>query len=145
VAIGIIGGKTPANVGTLWRTAHSFGAAYVFTVGARYDRQPSDTSDATKHVPLMAYADLVDFAEHLPHDVTLVGIECGDDASRPPKPLATFPHPERAVYFLGAEDTGLPTVSQTLCDTLIAIPGDLCLDVAVAGSIVLYDRIRGTR
>jgi hypothetical protein len=37
--IGIIGPKTPENVGTLWCTAHALGAAWIFTVGHRYSRR----------------------------------------------------------------------------------------------------------
>lgn len=36
--IGIESAKTPANVGGLWRSAHAFGAAFIFTIGARYPR-----------------------------------------------------------------------------------------------------------
>ena len=37
--IGIVNTKTEANIGTLWRSAHAFGASFIFTVGRRYRRR----------------------------------------------------------------------------------------------------------
>ena len=34
--IGIENGKAEVNLGTLWRSAHIFGAVFLFTVGRRY-------------------------------------------------------------------------------------------------------------
>jgi hypothetical protein len=47
-AVGVDQPKCEINIGTLWRTAHILGAAYLFTIGKRYRRQPSDT---TKRCP----------------------------------------------------------------------------------------------
>lgn len=56
--------------------------------------------------------------------------------------LVDFEHPKRAVYLLGAEDNGL---SKEIMDApwkkVVYIPGRVCLNVASAGSIVLYDRV----
>lgn len=132
--IGIIGSKTPANVGTLWRSAGNMNAAFIFTVGKRYPKQASDTIKAWKHIPLYEVGDFVDLP--LPSDCKLIGVEQDPKA----KPLPEFTHPERAVYLLGAEDHGLPEEIRGACDTLVEIPSLRCLNVAVAGSIVLYDR-----
>ena len=35
--VGIVGGKNEANQGTLWRSAYQLGAAFTYTVGARFD------------------------------------------------------------------------------------------------------------
>src|SRR4051812_2198702 len=103
--VGIVGGKSPENLGGLWRSAHAFGADYLFTVGARYPRRCcTDTSDATKHVPLFEFDNFIDFmAGGCPANVEIVGVELTPNA----KPLESFTHPERAVYALGAEDRGL--------------------------------------
>ena len=34
--IGVVGGKTAANQGTVWRSAYQLGAAFTFTIGARF-------------------------------------------------------------------------------------------------------------
>lgn len=141
--IGIVAGKTPENIGGLWRSAHAFGAAFIFTVGHRYpDRfQPTDTTRAARHIPLLEYGDPSDLIARLPRDAKLVGVECDDGNGYAPAPLPEFGHPERAVYLLGAEDRGIPQDVLGRCDQLVHIPGRYCLNVATAGSIVLYDRM----
>ena len=136
--IGIFHPKTEMNVGTLWRSAHLYGAAFIFTVGQRYKKQPTDTSKAWRHVPLVNYASLDDLVEHLPHATELIGVELDERA----KPLHEFRHPETAVYLLGAEDHGLSREAIERCHRLVQVPtiGANSLNVATAGSIVLYDR-----
>jgi tRNA(Leu) C34 or U34 (ribose-2'-O)-methylase TrmL len=141
--IGIASAKTPANVGTLWRSAHAFGAAFIFTIGARYPAayQPTDTTKASRHVPLYNYVDRTAFLQSVPSGASIVGIEYGSDAVWSPVTLPDFTHPERAVYLLGAEDRGIPSDLQAECESLIYVPTDYCLNVAVTGSMVLYDRL----
>lgn len=137
--IGIAAGKSPENVGGLWRSGHALGASFLFTVGARYPKRlPMDTTDAAKHVPLYAYEGAAHFlGAGVPADAELVGVEITPDA----RSLVTFEHPERALYVLGAEDRGLPLDILTRCRRVIAIPSTYCLNVATAGSIVMYDRL----
>lgn len=140
--IGIYHPKTEHNVGTLWRSAHLYGASFIYTIGPRYRKQVTDTSKAWRHVPLVNYASLDDLIEHLPHATQLVGVELDDRA----KLLHEFKHPETAVYLLGAEDHGLPRDVMTRCHRLVQVPtlGSNSLNVATAGSIVMYDRhVRG--
>jgi len=132
--IGIEHGKSEANLGTLWRSAHSLGAAFVFTIGRRYQQQASDTTKAWRHLPLYHYATINDLV--LPYSCPLIGIELDAQAM----PLARFWHPPRAIYLLGAEDVGLSKATRTRCHRLVQLPGAYCLNVAVAGSIVLYHR-----
>lgn len=135
--IGIENAKTKTNIGTLWRSANIFGAAFIFTVGKRYKEQKSDTPKTTRHLPLLHYSTIEDMHDHLPHDSTLVGIEMHERAS----PLSLTTHPERAVYLLGAEDYGLTPEAVDLCSQLIYLPGGRSMNVSVAGSIVMYDRV----
>lgn len=132
--IGIVGSKTPANVGTLWRSAGNLGAAFIFTVGKRYPKQASDTIKAWKHIPLFEVDEFDELP--IPRDCQVVGIEQTERS----KPLPQFVHPERAIYLLGAEDQGLSLELMAQCESLVEIPSEYCLNVAVAGSIVLYDR-----
>lgn len=133
--IGIYHPKTTENVGTLWRSAHNFGADFIFTVGARYYKQPSDTTKAPRHVPLYHYSDMADLKSHMPLGAELVFVE-QSEASVDLKP---FHHPETAVYVLGAEDYGVPE-EEMRGHRRVSIDTPLCINVAVAGSIVLYDR-----
>lgn len=131
--------KTGVNVGTLWRSALVNGAAFVGTVGARYTRQCSDTPGTSNHLPLVHYTDLNDLIEHLPHGCPLVAVELDDLA----KPLPQFTHPRQACYLLGAEDHGLPSTILQRCHYIVQVPTvrDWSMNVAVAGSIVMYDRL----
>lgn len=135
--IGIEHTKTTVNIGTLWRSANIFGASFIFTIGKRYKNQASDTMQTPRHIPLFDYLTFDEFYRNIPVDCKLIGIELTKNS----KEIQTFKHPERAVYLLGAEDNGLSKSALNNCQELIQIPGDYCLNVAVAGSIVLYDRI----
>jgi tRNA G18 (ribose-2'-O)-methylase SpoU len=135
--IGIFHSKSTVNVGTLWRSAYNFDIDFIFTVGRRYDRQPSDTLNTPKHIPLFRYRDLSDLIAHLPFGCTLVGVELHENAQM----LPFFTHPKQACYLLGAEDFGLSKEALEKCHKLVQIPHAFnCLNVATAGSIVLYDR-----
>ena len=135
--IGVYHPKKAVNVGTLWRSAHALGAAGIFTIGRRYDRQASDTTAAFRHVPLTHYATVDDLRDHLPFGCPLIGVETTGDV-----PSAAYAHPERACYLLGSEDHGLPPDVLAACHAVLRLPGAYCLNVAVAGSLVLYDRMR---
>jgi tRNA G18 (ribose-2'-O)-methylase SpoU len=135
-AIGIEGPKTEANVGTLWRSAVCLGADFIFTVNHRYQRQASDTVAAWRNIPLFQYEDADDFRQHRPFDVPLIGVELTDEASS----LERFVHPERALYLLGPEDGTLSPKMQRQCQSIVRFQSSYCLNVASAGTVVLYDR-----
>lgn len=130
--------KSITNVGTLWRSAFLYNAAFLGTIGARYAKQPSDTPNAANHIPLVQYDDLDDLKRHLPHNCPLVGVELTEHAPQ----LHQFAHPPRAVYLLGAEDHGIPPALLAQCHQVVQIPTvrDWSMNVAVAGSIIMYDR-----
>lgn len=137
-AIGIENGKTAQNIGSLLRAANLYDAAFVFTIGKRYERQCSDTMSTPLHLPLFSFASIDDLHAHLPYSTPLVGIELTPQAS----PLSSFVHPERACYLLGAEDHGLSKAAMDACHQFVQIetPKPYSMNVACAGSIVLHDR-----
>ena len=134
--IGIQNGKTPENLGVLWRTAQNLGASFIFTIGNRYAKQASDTHDAVKAIPYFQYETFEDFFKNLPKGARLVGVELNDKAEY----LEDFHHPRRCVYLLGAEDNGLSKQAIENAHFLVKFKSQFSLNVAVAGSIVLYDR-----
>ncbi len=134
--IGIENSKTAANLGTLWRSAYCLGASFVFTIGDRYRKQATDTVQSWKHVPFWRFSDVADFHSHLPYDCQVIGIELRADAQR----LETFSHPERAIYLLGPEDGSLSEGALAVCQQVVAFDSAYCLNVASAGTVVLYDR-----
>ena len=140
--IGIYAPKMPVNVGVLWRSAQLLGADWIFTIGARYKRQPSDRYNAAKHLPLMSFDNRDQFRaflDTLPRSVQLVGVELCPPISFS---IGRWRHPERAVYLLGSEDDGLPTYMRDWCQPIIHLPGERSMNVAMAGTIVLYDRLQ---
>lgn len=135
--VGIYHGKTPANVGTLWRSAFQMGASGIFTIGRRYPKQASDTVQAYRHIPLRDFATFDDFLAAQPYDCQLVAVEMGGT------PLSSFTHPERCIYLLGAEDHGLPAEVLAKCQRRVSLPSirTNSFNVSVAGSLVMYDRM----
>lgn len=134
--IGIQHGKTPDNLGVLWRSAQNMGASFIFTVGKRYAKQACDTHKATKSIPYFHYDNFDEFYSNLPKGAMLVGVELDELAV----PLETFEHPRCCVYLLGAEDHGLTKNAIEKSHHLVKFDTPLSVNVAIAGSIVMYDR-----
>lgn len=135
--IGIENPKFKENYGTLFRSAHIFGADFIFIIGTKFKPQHSDTTGSYKHLPVYSYENFTDFYNHLPHKSKLVGVELTDSS----KDLQKYIHPKRAIYLLGSEKEGISKDALSKCDELVQIPGEYSLNVSVAGSIVLYDRL----
>lgn len=135
--IGCLHMKNEENYGTLFRSAQILGASFIFLIGAKFKRQSSDTNKSWRSMPLFEYKDFADFNAHRPFDCPLVGIELLPDAI----PLAQFSHPPQACYLLGSEEHGLTKEALQACQQIIYLPGESSLNVAAAGSIVLYDRV----
>ena len=136
--IGIERVSKPMNLGNLYRTAHGFGASFIFTIDAdcSVGVAKSDTSRAPEHLPLYRFETPADLA--LPKGCALVGVELVDEAVD----LPSFRHPHRAAYMLGPERGALSAELLARCDLLVRIPTAFCLNVATAGAIVMYDRVR---
>lgn len=126
------------NLGNLMRSAHAFGASFTFTVGATYRalEAHADTSKTQLHLPHYNWATLDDIS--LPGGCKLVGIELLDEAID----LPSFRHPLRAAYVLGPELGSLSPQLLERCDYVVKIPTSFCVNVAMAGAIVMYDRVK---
>ncbi len=125
------------NLGNLMRSAHGFGASFTFTVGATYQalEARADTSKGQFHLPHYNW-DTLD-AMALPQGCQLIGIELIDEAID----LPSFRHPMRAAYVLGPEAGSLSPDLVSKCDYVVKIPTRFCVNVAMAGAIVMYDRL----
>lgn len=142
-AIGIEGVSKAGNMGNLIRTAHGFGAAFVFTIAPKLKNRDaaelaiylSDTSKTPDHVPFYEYQRLEDVI--LPQGCQLVGVEITDQAVDMP----SFRHPLKAAYILGSEMFSVSKETLKKCDHVIKIPTKFSLNVATAGAIVMYDRL----
>lgn len=136
-AIGVYHTKTEYNIGTLMRSAKCFGANLVFTIGRRYKPQVTDTCKTYRSIPYINYIDWDDCKKHLPFRWVPIAVELCDKA----KPIKNFIHPKSAIYLLGPEDGSIKKEIIEQCAYCIQIPTTHCLNVATAGSIVMYDRI----
>ena len=126
------------NLDNLMRSAHGFGASFTFTVGATYQalEAKADTSKGQLHVPHYNWKTLNDLI--LPEGCKMVGVELVDDAID----LPSFRHPLRAAYVLGPEQGSLSPPLLERCDYVVKIPTHFCINVAMAGAVVMYDRVK---
>jgi tRNA G18 (ribose-2'-O)-methylase SpoU len=126
------------NLGNLMRSAHGFGASFTFTIGATYNalEAAADTSKGAQHLPHYNWPGLDSMA--LPQGCTLVGVELTEDAID----LPSFRHPLRAAYVLGPERGSLSPELMARCAFIVKIPTVFCINVAMAGAVVMYDRVR---
>jgi tRNA G18 (ribose-2'-O)-methylase SpoU len=127
----------PMNLGALMRTAHAFGAGFIFSVAA--DRnlkaaQIADTSKSYSQMPYYQWDRLEDIV--LPHGCQLVGVELTEDAVE----LPVFRHPPQAAYILGPEKGSLSSQALARCAHIVKIPTRFCINVSLAGALVMYDR-----
>ncbi len=136
-AIGIEGASKPMNMGNLIRSGHAFGASFIFTVNAHYRVREahSDTSNTPDSVPWYDWENCDAMA--LPAKCQLVGVELIDAAIA----LPSFRHPRRAAYVLGPERGSLSPEMLARCSHVIQIPTSFCINVQIAGAIVMYDRM----
>lgn len=136
--VGIHGVSKPMNVGNLVRTAHAFGAGFVFLIDPYVDMDAigaSDTSATAESLPLYTFDSIEQLV--LPRGCRLVGIEFLADAVE----LPSFRHPRRAAYLLGPELDSLAPGVLARCDHVVRIPTRFCVNLATAGAMVMYDRV----
>jgi tRNA G18 (ribose-2'-O)-methylase SpoU len=139
--IGVEGISKGQNLGNLVRSAHAFGASFFFTVAPEVDVREvreSDTSKAWENLPFFEYDDTNEF--QLPKKCPLIAVEFTDDSIE----LPSFKHPKAAAYILGAEMGNVSPAMMERADHVIKIPMQFCINVGVAGAIVMYDRLIST-
>ena len=136
--IGAQGISKPMNLGALMRTANAFGASFVFSVDAGRrirDAYKSDTSRSAGNVPYYQWDAIAQM--NLPHGCRLVGIELTPDGVELPR----FRHPRAAAYVLGRERGDLSGEMLARCEHVVKIPTRFCINVSLAGALVMYDRM----
>ena len=136
--VGVEGLSKPLNLGALFRSAHAFGADYLFTVASPVGFKSvgrADTSESWKQLPYYAFDSVAQM--QLPKGCCIVGVELVDDAVE----LPSFRHPLQAAYVLGRERGSLTPEMQGRCTHVVRIPTKFCVNVGIAGAIVLYDRM----
>jgi tRNA G18 (ribose-2'-O)-methylase SpoU len=135
--IGAKGISKPMNLGNLTRSAHAFGASFIFLVDAHYTARSalSDTSQAERQLPLYRFDAVEDLV--LPKGCVVIGVELVNEATL----LPSFRHPLNAAYVFGPERSPLSSAMVARCDHVVRIPTRFCINLAAAGAIVMYDRM----
>jgi tRNA G18 (ribose-2'-O)-methylase SpoU len=114
----------------------------LYTIGGRYKSHSADTLNVPARIPLIELDDWNSFAMWAaPKAAVWVAIEMGGT------PLSDFVHPRNAIYILGSEDHGVPKSVIRGCREVVSLDSELygSYNVAVAGSIVMYDRMTKMR
>ncbi|CAH9065080.1 hypothetical protein PSECIP111951_03624 [Pseudoalteromonas holothuriae] len=135
--IGLTNPKSPSNVGAVMRAAGCYGVNSVFYTGKRFDNARKFTTDTKKvyqNIPLIGTPSLADM---LPLGATPVAIELIEGA----KPLTEYTHPKSAFYLFGPEDGSLDKGTLKLCQDVIYVPTQGCMNLAATVNVVLYDRL----
>lgn len=135
--IGIYGNKNQINIGLLLRSAAIFGNDFIFTIGEPYRYQKADVTRSHLNIPTINFESFDQLKRSIHPNCELIAIEMAPKAQF----LHDFIHPERAMYLLGAEDTGIPEHILKECKHIVKLPGRISLNVGITGSIVLYDRL----
>ena len=131
--IGLYNPKNSANVGAALRAAHCLWADMVAIQGRRFQRVPTDTTKAWRHMPLIQTNDLRSI---IPYACVPVAVEIVPGAYD----LAIYHHPERAFYVFGPEDGSIPASALAWCREVVQIPTRYCLNLGATVNVVLYDR-----
>lgn len=135
--VGVDGISKPMNLGNVSRIANAFDASFFFTLNAKvkFSDAESDTSRAQKSMPYYQFAAIEEF--RLPAGCKLVAVEITEDAIELPR----FRHPLRAAYVFGAERLSISPAMLARADYTVKIPMKFSINVGMAASIVLYDRL----
>lgn len=128
----------PGNVGALLRSADALGPAFVCLSSGCAD--PTGAKALRASMGAVFRVPVGDFDEASGRRVGLV--------AHGGVPLAEADLPGRVCFVLGAEREGLPDDVAAQCDELVTIPlapGAESLNVATAGALALYERLRQSR
>lgn len=136
--IGLYECKDDKNLGAVLRAAHAFNASFVAFSGKleipSHCVLKTDTSRAVKQIPTFKTDDLL---IHQPLGASLVCVELTDHATS----LIPFNHPQQAYYIFGPENGSIPDSIIKKSNLVIKIPTVICLNLAAAVNVVLYDRL----
>jgi tRNA(Leu) C34 or U34 (ribose-2'-O)-methylase TrmL len=125
------------NVAGVARATGCFDADYMATIGTNYEHHPASVGHE-RHTPIWQFDRFGTLCESMPHDTEIVAVDFNDNAT----PLSEFQHPERAMYVLGEEGPGFQQYPGVLndADETVYMEAEYCMNVAVAGNMVLRDR-----
>jgi tRNA(Leu) C34 or U34 (ribose-2'-O)-methylase TrmL len=122
------------NFSSLLRTAYNFDCDFICTVENRYHRLKADTVNCRKHIPIFHFPNWDSFLTIYPKECALISLEVNNSID-----LKKFSHPRNAIYIFGPEKGSLPDFILN-ATSKVAIDTNRCLNLAICGGIVMYDR-----
>lgn len=144
IMIGLHQAKDPTNLANVKRSISCYGGGTVMVTGKRMlhaldteERLPRPLRDRRYDNVKIDVSGRDDFI--FPQGVVPVAIEVSGSQN-----LAFFEHPKDAMYIFGPEDGSIPPQILRKCHHVVVIPTLHCLNLAVAVSTVLYDRMSKT-
>jgi TrmH family RNA methyltransferase len=144
VVLVLDGVQDPGNLGTLARSASAFGCDALICLPGTVDpwnpKSVRGSAGAVFRRPVVG-AEVEELGEWLDrHGYLLVGADAAGDSVRAAE------LPQRVALVVGNEGAGLGEDARSRCGRLVSVPmpgGTESLNVAVAGSILLYELTRG--
>ena|SRR3990167_10812929 len=136
IAIGVMNPKYEVNVGGILRSMGCFEADLLVIEGKtnkKLLKLNSDTQKAWRIIPMIFCDDL---QSAIPYDSIPIAVEILPEATC----ITNFHHPKSAFYIFGGENKTLTNNTISWCKHTIKIPTKYCLNLAMAVTIVLYDR-----
>ena len=143
IIIGLHQAKDPANLSNVKRSISCYGGGAIQVTGKRMgnalssvDRLPRPLRDR-RYCNVKMDLGIDEFV--IPDGFTPIAVEVSGSQN-----LAYYTHPKNALYIFGPEDGSLPPQVLAKCHDHIVIPTLHCLNLAVAVSTILYDRMAKT-
>lgn len=141
-AVVMLNPKYVVNVASMVRNCACFGIEYLILTGERLQLPTGRKGDRfPRQERLREFRTVKVVQDDWPmilfrEDVVPIGVELTPTSM--PSPL--LDHPENGVYILGPEDGSISAGWRAICHHIIKIPTLHCLNLAVAGGIVLAER-----
>jgi len=138
VAVALINPKYPHNLAATIRACSCFGVEWLVYTGNRMKLE--ELTRLPREERMKGYRDVNWMQTDKPFDMhpylTPVSVELQPGAVS----LASFEHPENALYVFGPEDGSVRSVHKRHCHHFVSIPAHHCLNLSAAINVVLYDR-----
>jgi tRNA C32,U32 (ribose-2'-O)-methylase TrmJ len=130
------------NVGGVLRACSIFGVPQLLWTGNRVTLDTARGQRLPREERMKGYEDVDVLRTEKPFDLlppgtVPVAVEVRENAER----LPDFEHPVQAAYVFGPEDGSLPSWVLGHCHRFVVIPGQHCLNLASAATLVLYKRM----
>ncbi|MBU4069476.1 MAG: hypothetical protein KJ646_00670 [Nanoarchaeota archaeon] len=141
LAIAVMNLSNEANIGGLIRTANAADIKEVIIVGRKKWNKGAATG-AHSRIRIVKMRTSDEFVEYCrENNYNIVSVEIGEDSCN----IFEYKYPKNTMLVVGNEGTGVPSKILNNSASRVYIPqygGIECLNVAVAGSIAIYDWIR---